>query len=154
MTDPFSAWTRLASAVFDMQKTWLRSIETLQASHAGIAPRTAKLRDVASNPLTDHAEFARMVPEKVEAFGRSAEAVAKQTMALHSAWIGQMQRVGAVMLTGRLPSMAEAATLAGQSAHYTLGAVAAGSRLGAGAIAPVHRTATGNARRLGRGQAR
>jgi hypothetical protein len=37
-----------------------------------------------------------MVPEKVAAFSRSAEVIARDTMEMHSVWIGQMQRVGMI----------------------------------------------------------
>ena len=75
-------------------------------------------------------------------------------MAIHSAWVGQMQRVGLMMLAGRMPSAGEVATLANQSANYAIGAMTAGAKMGKGALAPVHRTATGNARRLKRARAR
>lgn len=155
MIDPFSAWSRLYDAGVEMQSTWLRGLETVQASGAVIGVRTGKMRDAAEVPLTaDVAELARMVPEKVEAFSRSASAVARDAAAMHAAWMVQMQRVGAMMLTGRVPTLSEAGRLVAQSADFGVGAVAAGAKLGRGALAPVHRTATGNARRLSRSKGR
>jgi ABC-type taurine transport system substrate-binding protein len=155
MFDPFSAWSRMVSAGLDMQSTWLRSAETMRASGDVIGTRTEMMRAATAAPLTgNYAELSRMAPEKVAAFSRSAEVIARDTMAMHSAWIGQMQRVGMMMLAGRMPSAGEVATLANQSANYAIGAMTAGARMGKGALAPVHRTATGNARRLRRTRTR
>jgi len=152
MIDLFTAWSRMVSAGLDMQSTWLRGVETMQASGSVINARTDMMRSIPQ--AGDLGEYARMVPEKVDAFSRSAQAVARDTMAMQTAWATQMQRIGMMMLGGRLPTMAEAATLATQTAEYSLGAMTAGARLGKGALAPVHRTATGNARRLKRAKPR
>ncbi|TZG27646.1 hypothetical protein [Sphingomonas montanisoli] len=155
MIDPFSVWSRMFAAGVEMQSTWLRGLETVQASGAVIGARTDKMRDAATSPLTtDVAEFARIVPEKVEAFSRSAAAIARDGMAMQAAWATQMQRVGEMMLLGRMPTIGEASRLMTQSADYAVGAMTAGAKLGRGALAPVHRTATGNARRLKRAKAK
>lgn len=150
MIDPFAAWSRMVSAGLDMQSTWLRGVETMQGSVIGA--RADMMRSIPQ--AGDLTEYARMVPEKVDAFNRSAHAVARDSMAMHSAWATQMQRVGMMMLGRRLPTMGEAATLGTQTAKYSLGAITAGARLGKVALAPVHRTATGNARRLKRAKPR
>lgn len=152
MIDPFTAWSRLMSAGLDMQSTWLRGVETMQASGSVIGARTDMMRSVPQ--VGDMTEYARMVPEKVEAFSRSAQTVMRDTLEMQSAWATQMQRVGMMMFAGRVPTFAEATTLVTQSADYAVGAMTAGARLGKGALAPVHRTATGNARRLKRAKAR
>ncbi|QJU59159.1 hypothetical protein HL653_16560 [Sphingomonas sp. AP4-R1] len=150
MLDPFTSWSRMVAAGLDMQSTWLRGLETVQASSAVISARSGKMRDAMGSPMqADLAEFARMVPEKVEAFGRSASAITRDAMAMHGAWTVQMQRVGLMMLSGKVPTLSEASVLANQTADYALGAMTAGAKLGRGALAPIHRTATGNARRLG-----
>lgn len=46
--DPFKAWSRMFSAGLEMHATWLRSIETLQASQAVIGARSTILRNVAT----------------------------------------------------------------------------------------------------------
>jgi ABC-type taurine transport system substrate-binding protein len=149
MFDPFSAWSRMVSAGLDMQSTWLRSAETMRASGDVIKVRTEMMRAATTAPLTgDYAELSRMVPEKVAAFSRSAEVIARDTIAMHSAWVGQMQRVGMMVLAGRMPSAGEVTTLANQSVNYAIGAMTAGATMGKRALAPVHRTATDNARRL------
>lgn len=149
MLDPFTAWSRIAAAGFDMQRTWLRAAETVEASNSVIAARTAKMRAAAASPLdADFAEFARMVPEKLEAFNRSGAAVAQGMAAMQSAYFAQAQRMGALMTAGRAPTVGELSTFVARSGEYMLGAVDAGARIGKGALAPVHKTATGNARRL------
>ena len=151
MPDPFTAWSRMVAAGFDMQATWLRGIETLQASQSVIAARTGKMRDAAGAPMhADVAEFARMLPEKLDAFGQSAQAVTRDMLAMHGAWAAQMQRLSLMMMSGRMPTPSEASALTTQTANYALGAIDAGARLGKGALAPVHRAATANARRLAR----
>ncbi|WP_083276688.1 hypothetical protein [Sphingobium phenoxybenzoativorans] len=151
MFDPFSAWSRMVSAGLDMQSTWLSSAETMKASGDVIGARTEMMRAATASPLTgDYAELSRMVPEKVAAFSRSAQVVARDTMAMQSAWVGQMQRVGMLMLAGRVPSAGEVTALASQSANYAVGVMTAGAKMGKRALAPVYRTATANARRLKR----
>lgn len=151
MFNPFEAWSRMASAGLDMQTTWLRGVETLRASNDVIGARTALIRAATVSPLSgDYTELSRMVPEKVEAFSRSAQVVARDLMAMHSAWAAQMQRISMMMFAGRMPNLSEVTSLANQGADYAVGAVIASTRLGKGAMAPVYRTATGNARRLRR----
>jgi len=155
MLDPFTAWSRMVAAGLDMQATWFRGLETAQASGSVINARSKTMRDAIGFPLqADIAELSRMVPEKVDAFSRSAQAVTRDAMAMHGAWTTQMQRVGLMMLSGKIPTLTEASTLASQTAEYALGAVTAGAKLGNGALAPIHRTATGNARRLKRAKSR
>jgi len=155
MMDPFTAWSRMMAAGFVMQKAWLEGMETLHASHQVIAARAGKIHDAIASPGdADHAELARMVPEKVEAFGLSAGAIARNAVAMHSAWSDQMRRLATMMMAGRMPTLHEASTFATRTTAYGLGAMGAGARMGKGAIAPIHRTATGNARRLERAKAK
>lgn len=152
MFDPFSAWSRILAAGCDIQTTWWQGLETLQASGSVIGARSEKMREALRSPLrTDVTELGRMVPEKVDAFSRSAGAIARDTIAIQTAWAGQMQHFWLIMASGKLPSPSEAALLANRTADYALGAVSAGAKLGKSALAPIHRTATGNARRLKRG---
>lgn len=155
MFDPFSAWSRMVSVGLDMQSTWLRSAETMRASGDVITARTEMMRMATAAPITgNYVELSRMVPEKVAAFSRSAEAIARDTIAMQTAWVAQMQRAGMMMLAGRMPTAAEVTTLASQSANYAVGVMTAGAKMGKGALGPVHRTATGNARRLKEARAR
>lgn len=155
MIDPFTAWSRMVAAGLEMQSTWLRGVETLQASQTVIDVRSDKLRDAVSSPMSaDLAEFSRMVPEKLDAFGRSATAVTRDAIAMYRAWTVQMQRLGRMMMLGRLPTFSEATVFANQSGESALAAMTSGSRVGRDALAPVHKAATGNARRLTRARKR
>ncbi|NWK98588.1 hypothetical protein DM806_23565 [Sphingobium lactosutens] len=73
MIDPFNAWSRMSSAGFEIQSTWLRGIETMQASGSVIGARTDMMCGVPQ--AGDLTEYARLVSEKVEAFSRSAQTV-------------------------------------------------------------------------------
>lgn len=151
MIDPFTAWPRMLAAGLDMQSNWMRGFETLQASQSVIAARSGKMCEAARAPLdADLAEFARMVPEKIYAFSRSARAITRDSLAMHHAWTVQMQRVGLIMMSGKLPTFHEASALATQTSDYALGAISASVRLGKEALSPLHRAATANARRLKR----
>jgi hypothetical protein len=59
-----------------------------------------------------------------------------------------------IMLDGRMPSTDTAAVLTNRSANYASDVMTAGAKMGKDALAPVHRTATGNARRLKRARPR
>ena len=63
-------------------------------------------------------------------------------------WMREAQHLTALSLRGRAPSVAEVGALAARSAGYSLRAVEAGTTLGRVALAPIHRAATGNAKRL------
>ncbi|NML04171.1 hypothetical protein [Sphingomonas sp. G-3-2-10] len=148
MVDPFTAWSRLAAAGLEMQSTWWRGIETLQASSTVIGARGALMRNGAPS-RADLSEYARMIPEKVDAFGRSGGAVMRGAVDMQIAWIAQLQRVCLMTLSGRTPTIAEASILASRSTDYALGAFTATADLHRAALAPIHRAAAGNARRLG-----
>jgi len=126
--DPFSAWSRMVSAGLDMQSTWACRAETMTASGDVGGVRTEMMRAATASPLTDdYAELSRMVPEKM---------------------------AGKMVVAGRMPSAAEVIALAKQSVNFAIGAMAAGANMGKRALEPVHRTPTGNARRLKGAQAR
>lgn len=147
--DPFIAWSGIVSAGLEMQKTWLKGFEMLPASQGVIAARSDIMRDAVAKPFdADLGELGRMMPEKVAAFSTSIAQIAQGSMAMQLAGSQQMQRASAMLLSGRVPTLAEASALASQTVSYALGAVGAGARLGKDALAPIHRTATGNARRL------
>ena len=151
MIDPFSTWSRIVAAGLDMQQTWLRAAETMHASADVISARTGKMRDAGASPMhADLAEFARMVPEKLDAFSRSGIAMMQEMYAMQSAGLTQAHRMG-MMATGGMRTMGEWGAFAARSSEYMLGAMDAGARAGRVGLAPIHKTATGNARRLRRG---
>lgn len=60
----------------------------------------------------------------------------------------EAQAMVAMMLRGRPPTLTELATLARRNTAYTLQTMDNLVALGSRALAPVHKTVTGNARRL------
>lgn len=151
MTNPFSAWSRMVAAGFDMQRNWLNAAETLGASASVISRRTDVIRDAAWSPLTaDVHELSRMVPEKVEAFSKSGQAMMLDMVQAQAAWWSQTQRVTAMLMRGHPPTPSEFSALSARSQDYALGSIDAAVRMGRTALAPIHRTATANARRLDR----
>jgi hypothetical protein len=71
-----------------------------------------------------------------------------------SAWLGHVQHLGVMAMRGRPPTISEMAELGDSMAKLTLRSVEGTARLGSTALAPVHRKATANARRLRRKAAR
>lgn len=142
-------------AGFQMAQTGVRAAETLAASADVIASRSTTIGAAMRSPLdADHAELGRMMPEKLDAFARSGAAIADAWWAMGSAWMREAHGLTTQAMRGRVPTIGEMAALSDRSAAYSLGAIEAGARLGGKALAPIHRTATSNARRLRRKPAR
>ncbi|NIJ34051.1 hypothetical protein [Sphingomonas oligoaromativorans] len=155
MFDPFSTWNRLLVAGASVTRTNMRAVETLTAANAVVAARGKIIEAAVRSPLTgDHAELGRMVPEKVDAFSRAGSATVTAWWEAQSAWARHMQHLGGMAMRGRPPTPAELADLGSRAATLTLESIEAAARLGSTALAPVHRKATANARRLKRKTAR
>lgn len=151
MFDPFSNWRRLMAAGLSMTGTGVRVMETLGAANAVIAARTPIIDAAMRSPLTgDHVELGRMVPEKVEAFSQAGSAMVTAWWQAQSLWMGHMQHLGGMAMRGRAPTTGEMVALNNRVAGLTLDGIEAAARLGSTALAPVHRKATANARRLKR----
>lgn len=151
MLDPFTFWTRTMSAALDIGKTGVRSAETMRASGDVIASRSATMRDAIGSPMTaDYGELMRMVPEKVGAFSKAGVAIMGECWTMQGAWMAEAQHVGAMMLRGRPPTVTEMSALSSRGAAYALRSIESGAKLGRVALAPIHKTAAANARRLGR----
>jgi hypothetical protein len=111
----------------------LRTGEMLAASGQVIPIRLARMAAAGHAPSArDRREFARMGPEKLQAGTQSLFAVALRLQAMQLQWLAQAWR----------PWL-------GAWGGWTAGSAHA-ARLGSAALAPVHRAATANARRLTR----
>jgi len=88
----------------------------------------------------DRKEFKRMVAEKTSAFGEAWNAMALQTMLANQALAASWLRALWVPSLARRPS---AAAVAADLQHAALGVLGKG-------MAPVHRKAVANAKRLSR----
>ncbi len=151
MFDPFSSWSRLMAAGLSMTGTGVRVMETLGAANAVIAARTPIINAAIRSPLTgDHVELGLMVPEKVEAFSHAGSAMVTAWWQAQSLWIGHMQHLGGMALRGRTPTPGEIVDLNNRMAGLTLDGIEAAARMGTTVLAPVHRKAAANARRLKR----
>jgi hypothetical protein len=127
-----------------------RSLHTLQAQAAElawavpqvVAHRLARIAGAGLKPtLRDRKEFARMVAEKHDAFGESWQAMAWQTLHAQQAFAAALAR--AAMTVPSLRRKSAAHSLAEQLQRSALAVAGKG-------LAPVHRRAVANAKRLGR----
>lgn len=150
MLSPFAAWNRMMSAGFAMAETGMRVAETMQASQGVVAARTGMMGRGAETTRADRHELARMVPEKVAAFSRSGTAVADAWWKMNLAFLAEAQHLGAMAMRGRMATPAELQALASRQSSYAMGLFEASARMGEAALKPVHKSATGNARRLAR----
>jgi hypothetical protein len=149
MIDPFTSWSRMMSAAFDMSMLGMRMVETASASNDVINARTPMIKAAMQSPLdANYGELSRMVPEKVTAFSAAGSVMMKGWWAMNAAFWADSQHIATMMARGRLPTLGESSALANRTAARALsmmeGAVDTGSR----ALSPVHKTATSNARRL------
>lgn len=137
--NPWSEWQKIWRAGTMMS-------ETLAASHTVIGHRQKTIEQAVSDPIgADHAELGRMVTEKSAAFGAVGASLARDWWAMQGDISAQMVAIGNIM-AGRPP---------GPSATQAM--IARGQRIGSAALAssiramaPVHRAATTNAKRLGK----
>lgn len=142
--------------------------EMTVAASSVIGRRTALAAAALREPhRADHAELARMGPEKIAAFGEAGAAIAmemwrlqRDTLAFIAAQAQEATRVALTLSTA--PTLLHAigtqssyvAETLDRTAHET--ATIAGRALTIGAIgaAPIHRKATANARRLAKRRGR
>ncbi len=137
MTDPWREWHRLMRA----GTMWG---ETLSASQAVVGHRSKTIEAALANPLgADHAELGRMVSEKSSAFGEAGASLARDYFAIQSDLSAQATALGRMML-GQIPTPRATQALMSRSQRIGTAALASSIR----ALAPVHRAATANARRL------
>lgn len=139
----------LMRASFGMFEAGMKFNEMMIASHSVVGTRVDLMNAAARSPLDgDYAELGRMFPEKVAAFARSGAALAEEWRRAQGELFDQWREWGALVSTvpsaGQLKAFNERATRRGTRAMVrSMGATGV-------ALAPVHRTATANARRLKR----
>ena len=154
---------KIGDTLADVATSYGKHGELALASGEVVAKRLALGAAAMVDPLgADHAELARMIPEKVAAFSdagavllQRSGAVARQVAKFAANEMALAMRAGMALAACRTP--AELATAQSRlvtawfgramSQSIALGSMAVRSQ--AAAMAPVHRTATANARRLG-----
>lgn len=144
---PFGIWQDMWQNSLRLAEAGIKASETMQASAQVIGSRCRSISEAVRDPLTgDYAELARMVPEKADAFTRAGWAAARNLETMNrAAWTGLME-FGQIATAGRLPTAAELTRLSRRSSRiFACASAAAGKTL-----SPIHRRATGNARRLKR----
>ncbi len=126
-------------------RTLSRSIELAVAAPAVIALRTARLLpNAGASRAANHAEATRMVTEKLQAFGEAWLAIAfAQQHACLGWWLAFGRAAMRASLAPRRSHAPTARALARRVHRANLAALAHG-------LAPIHRTATANLRRLSR----
>lgn len=151
MFDPFSAWSRMASVWLDAAQTGVTASRMVEASNRIASTRTGMIGTAMRNPLEgDYVELGRMVPEKLEAFGKAASALGDEFVSMQAAFIAEAEHAAALALRGRPPTLDEWDTQTTRSAAYATRSVERISGLAALALAPIDATVTANARRLKR----
>ncbi|MEJ7926921.1 hypothetical protein WG908_09160 [Sphingobium sp. AN641] len=151
MFDIFYGWSRLIASGWSLAGTGLRALETMGAANDVVTARTAIIGSAMRSPhLTDHAELARMVPEKINALSRAGSDTMSAWWSGQAAWTGPMRDVALMTMRGRWPTPGELVRLGNGMTRLALETLDAPARMSAAALAPIHRKATGNARRLRR----
>jgi hypothetical protein len=156
------AATRWFQTGLDLVGTALTAGEMAVAAGSVIGVRTALAATAIREPhRANRAELARMVPEKIAAFGEAGAAIAmeiwrlqRDTLALATSQMQQTAQTALTLATAPTPMHAICAQSSyvaetlDRAAHET--ATIAGRALNIAAIgaAPIHRKATANARRL------
>ena len=150
MFDAFAQWNRMLVAGASLHTTGVRAAKTLGGANKVVAARGAIIGEAMQSPWTaDHAELARMIPEKIDALSRAGSAAATIWWHSQTAWMRHFQHLGTMAMRGRLPTAVEIADLGERSATLMLHSIEATARLGAVSLAPVHRQVATNVRRLG-----
>jgi hypothetical protein len=146
-----SAAMRVIEAGVELAEVSVKTGEMAAAAGTVIGRRVALMAAAAQDPLAgDYVELGRMVPEKVQAFTEAGAALFDEWWALQRDVGEYMMFVGRALVSFRPPLPGEMLELAERTSVH--GARLAASAVAAAgvAIAPLHRHATANARRLSR----
>ena len=139
MVNPWIEWQRIVRA-----GTMLS--ETLNATHRVVGHRSKTIETAINDPLgADTVELGRMVSEKGAAFGAAGASLSRDWLAMQRDWNAQAMAVSA-MIMGQMPSPRSAQAMMVRGQRLGSAALASGVR----AMAPIHRAATANEKRLGR----
>lgn len=140
-------WGDMMKSGIGAAETGARFAEMVTASADVVESRSRSIADACRDPFGgDYRELGRMVPEKIDAFAKAGRIAVAEVAALQSAAFANWQHLTSLALSGRTPTPTDLTRLATRSTRMaTRAADAAGKTM-----APIHRAATGNARRLKR----
>lgn len=129
---------------WEAARTFAAAWETVASANSVIAARTPIMIDALHKPLdADHHELGLMVSEKVDAFGRSANTVAKAGMSFQGLAEANARDFGRLS-GGNWLSPADWWRIGERNMRLAAMSVTLPGR----ALAPVHKGATANAQRL------
>jgi hypothetical protein len=147
-----NSWAELTKASLDLVQTSFRTVEMLTASRTVIASRMGSMAGAARNPWGgDHVELARMVPEKVSAFSDAAHSLSKHWSAVFVLASEHVSQANSIIFGGRFQSPAELCQMSSKATALATNMIASTLESGSVALAPIHRQATSNAKRLSPG---
>lgn len=147
MQTPISFWMNAWASGWGMMQTGIKAAETMSASKSVIESRTQKMADTVRNPLKgDYVELARMIPEKVAAFSLSAKATAEDLRAIHKDMSANKRLMEEIASGRRIPMPWDMMAFFTRAANVTTRTMAVGGN----ALAPIHRRAMANQKRLKR----
>lgn len=139
MMNPWVEWQKMVRARAMMT-------ETLSATQAVVEHRTKTIETAMSDPMqADLVELGRMVSEKSAAFGLAGASLSRDWITMQRDWNAQLSAMSAMML-GAMPTPTAANAMVARGQRLGSAALASGLR----AMAPIHKAATANQRRLGR----
>jgi hypothetical protein len=155
---------KLTRSLANAATTSLKGNELALASGRVTARRTALGVAALFDPAnSDHIEFSRMVPEKIAAFAAVSSIVQQRSTAMIGQMVGFVAREGTIAMraAGEIAASRTPADMVAAQSRFVLGwferalsqSLALGSlatSAGGAMLGPVHRAATGNARRLHR----
>ncbi|MBC7987652.1 MAG: hypothetical protein H7X93_13445 [Sphingomonadaceae bacterium] len=145
MFNPLDMGLAFSRASTQMMTGWLRWGETLSASQRVIEHRSGLVQDAARNPFAgDYAELGRMAPEKISAFALAGSSWMEGCFEMQRQLLAQMADLTRFATSGGAHPVAFMSRSAERSNRIANTAIRAGGK----ALAPVHRAATGNAKRL------
>jgi hypothetical protein len=146
----FEIYWSAARAGMDMFQTSLKLGETFAASRNVIDRRVEIMTEAAADPAAgDYRELGRMVPEKVEAFSKAGAVLGRSWWGMQSDAACHFQHMATMMMRGGLPTPSDLEAISRRGARTTARAAA----VAGAALAPVHKAATANARRLNKAKA-
>jgi hypothetical protein len=145
--NPFDFWAGMWRGGQAMMDTASKAAETVEAAGTVIDSRSRMLAKMAHDPTrAGYAELSRMVPEKIAAFSQAGTSVFEDLQAVQTHAMANWMMISMIALKGRVPTAREIGILTSRSTAI----IERGARAGGKALAPVHRGATSNARRLKR----
>ena len=134
---PFDLWSDMWINGMRLAQAGWKTGEMMHASADVIGSRCQSIAEASRNPLAgDYA--------KLDAFSRSGWAALRNLETMNAAAAANMAQVSRIAAAGRLPTPVEAQRIATRSSRMIACASAAAGKT----LAPVHKRATSNARRL------